>query len=552
MLAQLQRRWPFLRVVISGRAPVTTLKLAGAAPKQLELGKLDAESATAILVRDGVSDKKLARRLVDLVGAIPLSLKLAAELYKREAEESGGLKDLKRNSRFWISASASVIQGQLYDRILGHIHNEQVRRLAHPGLVLRRVTPEVIFHVLNGTCELGLDTLAQAKELFEKLEQETSLVKRDDLEGALVHRADLRRVMLDLLRQREPARVRRIHEAAVAWYSRQTDLRSRAESVYHRLCLEQRVPPTELEHTEIRSSIQASIVELPESMQTMLASYGFEVPREILDKTSREQRDSRAAARVEELLPHGAAAASELAGVLIEIGKQLDRATPLFRAAARIHLAQKQDKSAADCLEDGLTFATSEGKSALIMELLAEKAWAVALRNEHAELAPTLDGLKDYAERHGSVLFRTQERLQRLGALEPRAAGEGGLARDIARLFTGLGPRELWGLLPALRDPLGVLVRGEPDCIKRIGELVVAEDSPFFFKQHGWGTSMFRGLDLVAEAAWGLLKVNNRATSAHFVDMLRDLCDVWPYRILHVRQPYSPSRGGVLSERAAA
>src|SRR5260370_41648258 len=76
VLARMQQPWPFLRVVISGRAPVTSLVLAGKPPERMEIGNLDRNAAIAFLQRQGVQDESLAEALVRQVGGVPLSLKL--------------------------------------------------------------------------------------------------------------------------------------------------------------------------------------------------------------------------------------------------------------------------------------------------------------------------------------------------------------------------------------------------------------------------------------------------------------------------------------------
>ena len=48
-----------------------------------------------------------------------------------------------------------VLQGVLFRRILGHIHTPEIRQLAHPGLVLRRITPDLIKEVLGRTVQAG-------------------------------------------------------------------------------------------------------------------------------------------------------------------------------------------------------------------------------------------------------------------------------------------------------------------------------------------------------------------------------------------------------------
>jgi hypothetical protein len=170
LLASMQKARPFLRVVISGRAPVQTLVLAERPPESLVLGDLDTDAAVAFLQANGVGEEAAAA-VVRQVGGSPLSLKLAASLLRREDADRDGIKNISGRSRFWFSPADEEIQGQLYERLLGRIHDPRVERLAHPGLVLRRITPEVILNVLNEPCRLEVQTLREAKLLQAVLVQ---------------------------------------------------------------------------------------------------------------------------------------------------------------------------------------------------------------------------------------------------------------------------------------------------------------------------------------------------------------------------------------------
>src|SRR5690348_9699275 len=99
-------------------------------------------------------------RVVAVVGRNPLSLRLAADLLVRAKAEQLGDEEM------WRRVGDQVVQGRLYERIALHIHDEEVRRLAIPGLVLRYVTPELIRNVLAAPC--GVDP-NEADRLFDAL-----------------------------------------------------------------------------------------------------------------------------------------------------------------------------------------------------------------------------------------------------------------------------------------------------------------------------------------------------------------------------------------------
>jgi len=244
-LADFQDQLPVLRTVVSGRASVEDLRVNGRQAEKLPLGDLDEAAAVGYLQARGVTDGQIAAVVARQVGGNPLSLALAAEVLRREgpdAVDQGGIKDIKRPRRHLIFGKSEsgiteeLIQGVLYERILDHINDPDVRRLAHPGLVLRRVTPELIMQVLAGPCDLTVPTRHRATELFEALRKEITLVTPDQ-DGSLRHRPDVRRLMLRLLTRDRPQQVHAIHQAAAAYYTGQQGDIARAEEIYHRLQL---------------------------------------------------------------------------------------------------------------------------------------------------------------------------------------------------------------------------------------------------------------------------------------------------------------------------
>jgi hypothetical protein len=145
--------------------------------------------------------------------------------------------------------SSDFAQAFLYTRVLGRVRDPEIAKLAHPGLVLRRVTPDLIRDVLAAPCGLGDIDDAAAKRLFDKLASTVWLVTR---EGPLVvrHRRDLRRLMLPAmmnppsdnktaLELRDKAYA--THRAAADWYGKRADTTSspqqqEIEAFYHAIC----------------------------------------------------------------------------------------------------------------------------------------------------------------------------------------------------------------------------------------------------------------------------------------------------------------------------
>jgi hypothetical protein len=107
---------------------------------------------------------------------------------------------------------------RLYQRLLHHITDPEVRKLAHPGLVLRRITPGIIRDVLAEPCGLEVEDAVAAQRLFERLRNQVSLVAPAE-PGILRHRPDVRRMMLPLILEDKPEQARRIQERAVTFMS---------------------------------------------------------------------------------------------------------------------------------------------------------------------------------------------------------------------------------------------------------------------------------------------------------------------------------------------
>ena len=467
LLSYLQDGAPFLRIVVAGRAPVETLKLAGRPPRRIKLGDLDREAAAAFLGTQGIDDPQIQQDIIRTFGRLPLSLKLAGALAARTAGGAAAL--LEDRNLSLLTGSDEVIQAELYGRFLDHITDERVRRIAHPGLTLRRINPALILEVLNEPCGLLISTMDEATALFEELRRESSLVAVDSDDGDLVHRPDLRRVMLKMLLAGEPAVARQIHSRAVAWYAGQPGSRALAEWTYHVLhlsdpsLLDNRCGDALLDR-EVRASIQAVIDEFPLETQLWLATEGLKVPREVRAQASRDQEHAAVAAQIEDLLPYGQGAVNEakrlfdtayaalredgLSSAARSVLGRADRgASPVFRAGARIAAQRGDDRRALDLIEQGLKRAAMDGAEELTLGLLTDRAWLYRERPA-AEQAEGLTLLAEHALRRADLGARLQHRAQSLGG-EPGMADPADLAalQDLLRQAT---PDDLWNLLPAL------------------------------------------------------------------------------------------------------
>jgi hypothetical protein len=194
------------------------------------------------------------------------------EVLKREGFGSGSIANLEVRDWLYRRLQDSLIQGQLYRRILDYISDENVRNLAYPGLVLRRITAELIKEVLAVPCRVKVDDLATARKLFQGLQKEVSLVTPAE-DGSLHHRPDVREAMLQLMKRDEPVKLRSIQTSAVDYYRKnaRTDA-EKAELLYHLASLGR--PRSELEQIwepNLEKFLGGVLPELPPASRAFLA-----------------------------------------------------------------------------------------------------------------------------------------------------------------------------------------------------------------------------------------------------------------------------------------
>jgi len=143
--------------VVSGRASVDPeSQLAAFVVDSIDLQDLDPPDAVMLLTSSGLSPHA-AEQLQPIVGGNPLLLRIAARLVRKlpPKKRSAILQELASER---VGLDTELVQGVLYDRILQHIRDSKVRKLAHPGLVLRRVTWRLIRDVLAEPCDLDPST----------------------------------------------------------------------------------------------------------------------------------------------------------------------------------------------------------------------------------------------------------------------------------------------------------------------------------------------------------------------------------------------------------
>ncbi|WP_434616439.1 hypothetical protein [Azospirillum sp. B2RO_4] len=270
---QLRQPWVFpgLRSVVSGRGvplpEAPAVARFGSKKRWVKVGPLTPGPAAALLEqRDRTHNPAAPRfpqqdqrlRAAKAMRGHPLALivleRFARQRSHREIEDLLG--DIEADPDF----SAEFAQSFLYSRILDRIADENIQKLAHPGLILRRVSADLIRTVLAEPCLGRRVTPEEAKGLWEALSLHYWLVEPTGEDGVLRHRPDLRRLMLrqlfagpratdseDSKRRKDELRhaaqqvsvaARRFYSeepdgAALPFWTRLTPAQRRVEAMYH-------------------------------------------------------------------------------------------------------------------------------------------------------------------------------------------------------------------------------------------------------------------------------------------------------------------------------
>ncbi len=380
-LTRFQRIVPRLRTVLSGRS----LLSKDFKTEPLPLGNLDADAARAILTAHEVAPESIVKTILKVTKGNPLSLRFAVKVFQNEGAAS---------EDFFKSLTKQRIQGELYERILSHMdQDDEVIRLAHPGFVLRRVTPALIKDVLAKPCKVDVPNYKKAQQLFNKLSQEITLVVPAE-DGALRHQPEVRVLMLDLLREDKSDAVVEISKLAIDYYQKFNDPISRAEEIYHRLSLGQdaaTVAPRWIAGVE--NYLYNAVEELSPAARIFLAPYlGIPFDESVLEDL--EQREWELAV---EHLVSDALENSELERGQKFLAQRAEWSpgSRLYLLAARIYEEQKNWTAAWEMIEKGLKSLEAPDHSQLRLDLLLAKARVAMPLDRYEEAAHSLNAVKD-------------------------------------------------------------------------------------------------------------------------------------------------------------
>jgi hypothetical protein len=232
-----------LKVVASGRADIPELRRArgaGTSKKNMELDPLKVKEAQQMAGALGTKaigwdwnpswsvavagkEKELARRE-------PLAVRVVVDLIARaKSEERQKLMDEISAD---LDANEDFVARVYFKRIVGHVQNDLAKKLAWPGLVVRRVTVQIIREFLAPLCEIPPN---RAQDAFNDLAQEVWMVTQEG--DALKHRQDLRARTLPLMRNAAPSRFEEIVRKAIDYFGKYQSRSDEdyAEWIYQRL-----------------------------------------------------------------------------------------------------------------------------------------------------------------------------------------------------------------------------------------------------------------------------------------------------------------------------
>lgn len=183
-----------------------------------------------LLARNGVLPEPSQRIAGSrLLPKRPLELKLMSRIVRDQGVTS--IDELERDILSGGAAADVLFAGLVYKRVLMRVP-EEIRALAHPGLVLRYVTVDLLLEVLVPALDLPANTRVQAQDLLNLLASHAWLAVRD---GEKVwHRRDVRRSALLAMAGVERDKAIRIHEHAIVYFEKSG---AHVDAMYHRLML---------------------------------------------------------------------------------------------------------------------------------------------------------------------------------------------------------------------------------------------------------------------------------------------------------------------------
>ena len=414
LLAALQQAAPNVRTIVAGRVmisdfPVLERKLSEFS--QAEANQL-LVNYLSILIKDKKQLKKIIQDIINTVGLNPLSLRLAAKIVQDQGITM--LKSIETREWLVLKVRAEVIQSRLYGRILAHIHDEHVRKLAYPGLIVRRITPQIILEVLAAPCNINVSSTIESEKLYEKFKKEVSLMEENYVDQSLHHRQDIRRTMLpDLKNNISPDLIKQIHDAAVLYYSPLNDLVSTAEEIYHRLSRGDQ--PQDLEslwQEGIEKHLHSALIELDGRAKLWLSNKLHVTPDDnLLEEADIQEWEEITKKKVERYLKNGY---PDDALAVLNSRKERSLGSPLYRLEMEALRILGKYKEVSLLADKAIEKALKASKADSVTSSLYELSLQASLANESLGLLE--DALK-YVYQAEDFFGKSEDNLSKLRIL---------------------------------------------------------------------------------------------------------------------------------------
>ncbi len=354
-----------------------------------------------------------------------------------------------------------IVQGTLYDRILKHIADREVRVLAQAGLALRTITPELVEHVLAEPCGLRVDSPQQARRLFGLLAR-LDITEPAGPADTVRHCCDLRTVMLRLSDTARTDLMTAVARRAVQYYAAREGVADRAEEIYHRLRLNEnpRAVEERWEDGVERHLDDAAQDMAPRSAAFLIGRLGGYIPDEVLRGADPEDWERITAREVEDLLAQKYIAAAD--------ARLAQR--PPWRPGSRLHALRidtlwqsGRRAEARQAAEEAADRAQEAGEARAQLELLRISARLAEEDGDFKEAVRDLDEADDVASRLG-LHFDALEALLRRAVL----SGDPELVRELADRLRKLPDGALTEWPSLVRAVAAQLAHQDPAALDRV------------------------------------------------------------------------------------
>ncbi|QYN39135.1 ATP-binding protein [Pseudonocardia sp. DSM 110487] len=478
---------PTFRLVVSGRRPAAAFVDPLRADRRMHVLPLGHDAAVTLLhsfvdrsppVATRPSphriDDALAREVIGLVGRIPLTVRLAADVLVREGVAA--VADAANRARAMDRVRSEVVRGFLYQRILDHVTARDPRRtaglrqVARAGLVLRWITPALVERVLLPVVDAAV--AFPATEAFDELGSEVALVEHDG--GVLRLREELRGPALAALRMDDHRLVERVHERAARYFAAQivagqAGPEAEVELAYHRVALGD--PVTGFDAAVLRG-LEPSVADLPAASARLIRRAlrdpaALPTARDIAVQERIQLAEADAALRNDE---------PERAREVLARSDQRSEGTELYRLESRLEeslgdlaaadAATRRDLDAAMAASAHTRVAAAGVRLARLLERQGRAREAEAVLQETAD-APLLLG---HPELRLELLLNLLNVLERAHHPDDRLRWTLGL--DVRALVQRIGPRTVASHTALARLLAAALGREEPDRIRHAARLV--------------------------------------------------------------------------------